>query len=353
MCWLLSTDISGEDAENAANDLFEVYGHTADPEVRNAVVDAARGSFAEFMLEDAIQNEGHAHSALEIFIKTENTSYGTEVAQYLMGKIFLSIEDAEGLPPLWQVLFANNFEKMDRVRRGTPEYQVLKEVAELEFIHGQGSRESKALIFAFMKRFGSAQVRDSLFERGTPGVSEFLWSMRGDANEEKAALWLRSMKDPDTNLLLDVLIEQNYSALDGLLENPELAEAISSHAMRRALLSFAEFSKEGANADERKANEGLELYSQLLSRGGIFGMPSERREEFSTLRKNIGLSGMISEEGIAKGESIIRTVREEILEISSMRASARSEAKKLSRQNGSPQGERPLRRVRRISENPS
>ena len=204
-----------------------------------------------------------------------------------------------------------------------------------------------------MKMFGSAQVRDSLFERGTPGVSEFLWSMRGDANEEKAALWLRSMKDADTNLLLDVLVEQNYSALDGLLENPELAEAVSSHAMRRALFSFAELSKENGSADEDKAREGLELYSQLLSRNGKIGMPSEREDEFAILQKNSGLQGMITEEGNAKGERLIDSIRQEISDISSLRASARSEAKKLSRQNGSPEGEKPLKRVRRISENPS
>jgi hypothetical protein len=247
-----------------------------------------------------------------------------------MAKAPFPMEEAEGLPPLWQVLFSHDLGKIAGIKPRTTEYKILQEVAEQEFMHGQGSRESKELLSAFMGKFGSRQVRDSLFDRGPLGVSEFLWSMRGDANEGKAVLWLRSMKDADTNLLLDVLIEKNYSALDRLPENPELEEAVLSHAMRRALMSFAELSKESGTEARAKAVEGFELYCQLLSKDATIGMPFERPEQ-QVLTNNLGLRGMISEEGIKEGGQMIRALCQNLLEISSLRASARAEARKFAR----------------------
>lgn len=329
MCWLLSTDASGEAAENAANDLMGVYGTTRDEKVRGAIIDAAKGEFATAILEDAIANEAHTLPAFEIFITTQNAPYATETAQYIMGRPFATDKEPGRLPPLWQVLFLRDFEKMGDIVPGTTSYSVLREVAELQFMHGQGSTESRELLFAFMKNFGSATVRDGLFERGPLAVSELLWSVKGDPSEERVVLWLRSMEDEQTNTMLDVLKDQNYSALDRVLEDDALSAAVCSHALRRALLAFASLSIEGADAGA--ATEGLELYSQIFARDVAVDIPSNRKAEFATLKANLGLEGKITPEGVARGEGIIRSLCTEAIDFISMRSSARAEANKLSR----------------------
>lgn len=324
-------------AEDAARLILQIYADTTDKEVRSAVVDAAKGPFAQHMLDEAAGSGESpvAFPALQVFLATGNIEYASTVALAIRSTGLLLSECPGIYEPAFQVLFSVNPSKIAEIAPHTPEYDLLQEVAEQEFVHGCGARESRELLSVFIRQFGSREVRDSLFEKGPLAVSEFVWSMRGEPSEEKALLWLRSMKDERINMMLDALCDNNYSVLGKLMEDGELFEIVLSHAMRRAACSFAELSKgEGASAE--KARGGLELYAQLLSRDPSIGMPSQRKE-WNWLYKNIGFASMITEPGIAQGDRLIRSLCQEITDVGSMSISARSEGRKLARR-GAPEG---------------
>ncbi|MFP3949604.1 MAG: HEAT repeat domain-containing protein [Candidatus Micrarchaeia archaeon] len=323
-----------EGREDKAELILQAYYLFNTPETRQACASAAKGPVADNLRQAALHSRSPhlLFSATELFLATSNVEYAADTA--------IALREIEEMPPLplklphQKILFGEKG-KMESLPLpyedpGAKEapYKLVKEVAFRELLNSGGNRNASNLLFDFLSHFDDGA---GMFSRNLRASYEMLWMHRNHPNLEKLASKLYIQADDDfqeqVSLLSRIVLENDFSVLNKILDYEELPLLVAEHAFRSAAEAISEID----SIPEAESAEKFSLLAQILAQDPEPPKTSAVVSHLKSVAEPI--VGPLSDQSISRGLNFLQKHRARVSPVSDEVSpeEARRDAGKLSR----------------------